>query len=209
MISPLLSLLLEGSKSWSICYSTDKSSWNAQLLCCPTTPTTSPLWKSFLFSCEGGEGGRLDEKVYYSIYLFIYNYVTTCWDQFLIYWDDLLTNFVSLTEVSGAGHCQPVLLLWGRLSPTILEENLPNLAHMFWQDIWSKLEQAFAGFPCSALNSSCGKPLTMLHLVSNLDVFYISIYYVWMLKIATRSEFVPIPSVHLQCSQPTERQYLI
>lgn len=48
-------------------------------------------------------------------------------------------------------------------------------------------------FPCSALNSSCGKPLTLLHLVSNSNTFYISIYYVWTLKISTRGRFFPTP----------------
>lgn len=136
------------------------------------------------------------EKVFYTPCLFTHNHLPrpACWDPCLIYWYDPPIEYVGLMEESRAGHCRSMLLLWCRLPPTIPAENLPDLAHMFWHAIWSKLEQACAGFPCSALNSNCGKPLTLLHLVSNLNAFYISIYYVWTLKISTRGGFFPTPS---------------
>ena len=101
-------------------------------------------------------------------------------------------------EESKAGCCKSVLLLWCRLPPAIPAKNLPDSAHVFWHATWSELEQACTGFPCSALNSSCGKPLTLLHLVSNLNAFYISIYYVWTLKISTRGGF--FPTIKSTCS---------
>lgn len=63
--------------------------------------------------------------------------------------------------------------------------------------------------PSSALNSSCGKPLTLLHLVSNLNAFYISIYYVWTLKMSTRGGLFLLLQVNQWWSQPTESQDLM
>lgn len=64
-------------------------------------------------------------------------------------------------------------------------------------------------FPRSAPSPGCGEPLTLLHLVSNLNPFHISIYYVWTLRVSTRGGFLTALPSQPAGNQPTGSQDLV
>lgn len=132
----------------------------------------------------------------------------SCWDQSLLGWDGVATQCSVSQSRAGltAQICAAVLVL---ATPCHSHRNPSRLGAHILACHLIQIKAGLRWVPSSALNSSCGKPLTLLHLVSNLNAFYFSIYYVSTLKMSTRNGLLLLHQVNLQCSQPTESQDLM